>query len=392
MHSPKILVVDDDAIVRTLLRHTLGNEPYTLLETGDGNHALEIANQELPDLILLDVMMPGLDGLDVLRQLQQQEHTRKIPVIMITALNQDLQISSCLDAGAVDHIIKPFSPVVVQARVRAALRAAQHSRAAASPNAQGSKRGKLIGFIGAKGGVGVTTVAVNTALTLLTSSDQSVIVAELRPCLGTAAHQLGLKPVLNLKPLLDYEDPADINAETVGNCLTPHPYGLRLLLAPPTMDDRREITAQQATSIVKTLTEMADCVIIDFPCLPSKATTAALRCCDYVVLTIELETTSLAAAQAMLEGLSYWGVDERSIGAVLVPHHQSANLSITMSFARTQLKCPIISVIPADGGQYLAAFKTGTPLVLSQSDGATVFAFHELANRLMQDTVPALIG
>ena len=388
MQPTKILIVDDDALVRTLLRHTLSNEPYTLLEADDGNQALEMVDQELPDLILLDVMMPGLDGLDVLRQLQQQEHTRKIPVIMITALNQDLQVSSCLDAGAVDHISKPFSPLVVQARARAALR----SHATAAPDSQRSKCGKLIGFIGAKGGVGVTTVAVNTALTLLASSDQSVIVAELRPCLGTVGHQLGLKPALNLRPLLDYEDPADINAETLGNCLTSHPHGLRLLLAPPMMDDRREITAQQAKSIVKTLTEMADCVIVDFPCLPSKATTAALRCCDYVVLTVELETTSLAAAQAMLEGLSYWGVDERSIGAVLVPHHQSANSSITMSFARTQLKCPIISVIPADGDQYLVAFKTGTPLVLSQSDGATVFAFHELANRLMQDTVPALIG
>ncbi len=94
----------------------------------------------------------------------------------------------------------------------------------------------------------------------------------------------------------------------------------------------------------------------------------------------------------MLEGLAFWGVDERSVGAVLVPHHLSANSSIAMSVVRNQIKCPIVSVIPADGDEYLVAFKTGTPLVLSQTEGRTVFAFHELANRLMQDSVPALTG
>lgn len=386
MYVPKILIVDDEASVRTLLRYTLSSEPYTLLEACDGEQALGLADLELPDLILLDVMMPGLDGLDVLRQLQQRERTRKISVIIVTALNQDAQISSCLDTGAVDHITKPFSPLVVQARVRAALR----NRAVATNDAPGAKRGKLIGFLGSKGGVGVTTVAVNTALTMLASSDRSVILAELRPCLGTAAQQLGLTPVLNLKPLLNYEDPAEINSETLGNCLTAHTHGLRLLLAPPMMDDRREISAQQAERIMKTLTDMADFVIVDLPCLPSQATTAALRCCDYVVLTVEVETASLVAAQAMLEGLSYWGVDERSVGAVLVPHHLSANSSTAIRFARSQLKCPVVAVIPADGDQFLAACKTGVPPVLAQADGPTVFAFHELANRLIQDSVPAL--
>ncbi len=140
MHPAKILIVDDEASVRTLLRYTLSNdtqnnEPYTLLEASDGEQTLEIADRELPDLILLDVMMSGLDGLDVLRRLHSGSGPAPIPVIMVTALNQDVQISTCLDAGAVDHITKPFSPLVVQARVRAVL----HHHAAATdsrdPNA-----------------------------------------------------------------------------------------------------------------------------------------------------------------------------------------------------------------------------------------------------------------
>ena len=108
------MIVDDDANSRAVLCDVLGGEPYTLLEAADGQHALELANSELPDLILLDIMMPGMDGDIVLHKLKEQEKTRSIPVIMVTALNSDTQISVCLDNGAVDHICKPFSSMVVR--------------------------------------------------------------------------------------------------------------------------------------------------------------------------------------------------------------------------------------------------------------------------------------
>jgi DNA-binding response OmpR family regulator len=122
MDQPKVLLVDDDQVIRTLMRYCLDGEAYTLLEAENGQQALEIADQEMPDLILLDVMMPGLDGMAVLRRLKAQDRTRHISVIMFTALSQESQVSEWLDAGAIDHIGKPFSALVLRARVRAALR------------------------------------------------------------------------------------------------------------------------------------------------------------------------------------------------------------------------------------------------------------------------------
>ena len=122
MDQPKVLVVDDDQVIRTLMRYCLDGEAYTLIEAENGTRALEIADQELPDLILLDVMMPGLDGMAVLRRLKERQLTSHIPVIMFTALSQESQVSEWLDAGAIDHIGKPFSALVLRARVRAALR------------------------------------------------------------------------------------------------------------------------------------------------------------------------------------------------------------------------------------------------------------------------------
>jgi CheY-like chemotaxis protein len=121
VNQPAIVIVDDDDNNRGVLCDALGGEPYRLLEAADGQQALDIADKEQPDLILLDVLMPGLDGIATLQKLKADDRTRHIPVIMVTALNLDAQVSMCLESGAIDHIAKPFSNLVVRARVRAVL-------------------------------------------------------------------------------------------------------------------------------------------------------------------------------------------------------------------------------------------------------------------------------
>ncbi len=384
MEQPKVLIVDDDSILRTLLRRTLASEPYTILEAIDGPQALTLADQQLPDLILLDVMMPGMDGVAVLRQLKLQDRTCQIPVIMVTALAEESHITLCLEEGAVDHIAKPFSALVLRARVKAALRA-RLVGLPGLPVPPGPKRGRLIGFIGAKGGVGTTTAVVNTALALV-APQRSVAVVELRAHPGTAAQQLSTTPLLNLQPLLDLASPGDL-AQTLGKCLTPHPTGLKLLLAPPTIDDQRAITPAQAEEILKTLTGLADYVLADLPFPPSAATRTALQQCDFVVVTVELEVTCLLSAQTLLTALAAWQVEGNSVGTLLILHQSSAGASVTVGHARKELKCRFVGVIPPAGEQCLTALKTGQPLVISAPHSAAAVAFTELAARLMGDKI-----
>ncbi|MDR7332004.1 HD domain-containing phosphohydrolase [Roseateles asaccharophilus] len=114
---PKLLLVDDEPANLQVLRQVL-QDHYRLLFARDGHKALELARSEAPQLILLDVMMPGLSGLDVCRTLKAQDATRAIPVIFVTALADVQDESQGFDAGAVDYISKPISPPVVRARVR----------------------------------------------------------------------------------------------------------------------------------------------------------------------------------------------------------------------------------------------------------------------------------
>ena len=246
----------------------------------------------------------------------------------------------------------------------------------------------MLGFIGAKGGVGTTTTALNVALALV-APERPVAVVEMRPYMGTVAQQLGVTASLNIERLLDCQHPGDINARTLSKCLTHHPTGLQLLLAPPSFNDQQEIAAQQAEEILKVLSSMAEYVIVDFPCQPTRAVRAGLHCCNFVVLAVELEATCLASAQAMLEGLNSWGVGGNSVGAVLL-HHRSGGSSMTVGYARTHLNCRIVGVIPPEPDLSLAALKAGQPLVLSHPESTAAVALTELATRLMADQVPAL--
>ena len=104
----KILVADDDAGVRELIRTVLTNEGFQVLEAHDARSCLELARYRIPDLILLDWMMPGMDGMEALRQLKSEPRTRAIPVVMLTALDGLPEISLATYNGAEGYVPKPF--------------------------------------------------------------------------------------------------------------------------------------------------------------------------------------------------------------------------------------------------------------------------------------------
>ena len=114
---PRLLLVDDEPTNLQVLRHILQAD-YRLLFATDGERALQVAREQRPDLVLLDVMMPNLDGYAVCRALKADAATASIPVIFITALTDSQDETAGFDAGAVDYITKPVSPPVVRARVR----------------------------------------------------------------------------------------------------------------------------------------------------------------------------------------------------------------------------------------------------------------------------------
>lgn len=122
MANPKILVVDDEEDLLELLRYDLTREGFMVVCASSGEEAVKKAGSEALDLILLDLMLPGLDGLQVTKLLKENPDTRKIPIVMLTARGEETDIVKGLELGAEDYITKPFSKKVLVARLKAVLR------------------------------------------------------------------------------------------------------------------------------------------------------------------------------------------------------------------------------------------------------------------------------
>jgi two-component system alkaline phosphatase synthesis response regulator PhoP len=122
MTKERILVVEDEEDILELVRFNLSREGYSVMGAASGEEAWRLASSELPDLIVLDLMLPGIDGLEVTKIIRNDSRTRDIPIIMLTAKGEEADIVTGLELGADDYITKPFSPRILVARVRAVLR------------------------------------------------------------------------------------------------------------------------------------------------------------------------------------------------------------------------------------------------------------------------------
>jgi len=120
--KPKILIVEDEAAVVTLLRYNLEHQGFEVDAVSDGEEALVAVEENPPDLILLDWMLPQLSGIEVCRQLRRKPATKQLPVILLTARGEEADTVRGLDSGADDYVTKPFSPAELTARVHALLR------------------------------------------------------------------------------------------------------------------------------------------------------------------------------------------------------------------------------------------------------------------------------
>ena len=158
--TEKILVVDDEVDTLRLVGLTLQRQGYQIIAAGNGAQALEMVKSESPDLVILDVMMPDMDGYEVARQVRSAEKNTHLPIIMFSAKTQAVDKTAGIESGADAYLTKPIHPAELANYVSSLL---DQSRERARKAQAG---GYVIGLLGVKGGVGVSTLALNLAISL----------------------------------------------------------------------------------------------------------------------------------------------------------------------------------------------------------------------------------
>ncbi|MDX1438164.1 MAG: response regulator, partial [Anaerolineales bacterium] len=226
--TEKILIVDDDMDTLRLVGMLLERQGYQIIVADNGSHALDKAISETPDIILLDVMMPDIDGLEVARRLRANAATAPIPILFFTAKTQVEDKVAGFESGGDDYLTKPVHPAELSARVKALL--ARSDKVAVSAAPDSAPRGKVIGVLAARGGVGVTSLALNLSIVLHHEAQQRVIFVEMRPGMGTTGLELGFDNPAGLNNLL--QRPANqIRASEVESELVDHSSGIEMLMA-----------------------------------------------------------------------------------------------------------------------------------------------------------------
>jgi pilus assembly protein CpaE len=357
--AEKILVVDDDLDSLKLIGLMLQRNGYEVIAANAGNQALTRALNDQPDLIILDVMMPDMNGYEVSRRLRKNPSTQNIPIIMFTAKTLIDDKVAGFEAGADDYLTKPTHPAELASRVKAILmrNSTQHPTAA-------STRGRTIGVLGAKGGVGTSTIALNIAAARQMISENPVL-ADFRLGTGSIGLSLGMGRSAGMANVLSM--PAEkIIPREVEQEMVVHNSGLRALLssANPT-EAALHYTPEQGLTLVRTLRTMGRPAVFDLGSGLNAMTFQLQREMDQLVLVVDPITVTLSMARELLREIDNSRLDASQVHVVVV-NRAASSAPPSWNEVEQLLGREIRAVISLASELVLHALQANAPAVIFQ--------------------------
>ena len=360
--AAKILVVDDDPNVQRLLQYTLKQEGYEVLSAVDGAEGFRLWASELPDLILLDVMLPKLDGYQVAQKIRAEEgEGSHIPIIMLTAEREVEQKVRGLRAGADDYLIKPFHPAELLARIKSLLaRFAPKELMLARP-----PLGRVLAFYGAKGGVGTTTIAINAAIALHRELGRKVSLIDGNLQFGD--HRVFLDLGLDRKSIVDVVTAPSMDQDLIKQVLVKHDSGIDLLLAPPTPETAELVTTNHVPVILDHLRDLYDYILVDIDKRLDDINLGILESAETVFVVMTADLSCLKNVRLVLETIGHLGFADR---VQLVLNRSNAFTGISVKNAEGALRKPIDHQIVNEYRGAISALNSGAPFMFTKSDSA----------------------
>ncbi len=387
--TKKILVADDDIKTVKLVGLVLDRRGYEIVAARTGKQALDKARSEAPDLIVLDIMMPDVNGYEVSRRLRADPETADLPILMFSAKAEVQDKVAGFEAGADDFLTKPIHPQELVSRVEALLLRTSRGQPKEKP-----KSPNIVGFLGSKGGVGTTTLAVNTAVILAgeeispdqddESQDKRVILAEIRPGMATASIQLGL-PERDGLGNVQGKPVGQIEAEFIEAQLDEHTSGLLVLGSrtnPPGAG--KSVSPEQAESIVRHLGAVSSYLLLDLGVGLEDVNRRILPRCRHIVVVIEPSSIALTLADKLLTEMNQsLNIARHRISLSLIKRSRSAT-SLTKKTVEEQLKHTIIGMIPPAPELAFQSANQQSPMVMMHLDSLVVRQYKAFVKALIE--------
>jgi pilus assembly protein CpaE len=385
MAQSKVLIVDDDKLTLTIVADTLREAGLVVETAPNGQEALQKVGAFRPDLIVLDVIMPDLDGYEVARRLRGDPVSALIPIIMLTTKGGIADKVTAFQAGADDYLTKPFDPVELEVRVKAHL-----ARTRAALGVQRAKpRGKVITLFSLRGGAGVTSLAVNLAAALAQLWQVEVPLLDLALESGHTALMLDLRPKYTLADLAR-KSLDDVEFGLLEGYLADHESGVRVLAAPKSAEEAGLVTPSLVDKVLSLLKDRFEYVVVDTPSAFSEVTLAMLDASDLIILVVTPEIAGVKVTVNTLDIFASLGYPGERLLAVV--NHNMPKGALATENIEASLRIQLMDGVPWDSGAFVQGINKGVPFMLSgaSSDAARVVArlAYQISKPEMQQSRP----
>lgn len=372
MSPIRILAVDDNPVNLKVVAATLTHAGYEVYTATSGPEALTRIAEIHPNLVIMDVMMPEMDGYEVCRQLRNDPNLASLPVILLTAQDTLEGKIKGFEAGADEYVVKPFHPAELQARIKVLLR-----RTETTPEVRPTDvTSKTIAVFSMKGGVGVSTIATNLAAGLAQIWGKPVALVDMVLSMGQSALMLNL-PLRNTWSDLVKMHPEEIDDDLVDHVLIPHTSGVSMLAAPRKPDQSELITGNKVSAVLKVLKKRFHYIILDMPHDFHEASLAGLDVADDIVAVMAPELASTRAMAGMLDIFDTLHYPRERI--TLVINWTFERRGLARKDIETALKHNASLVIPFSPETFVTAINFGVPPVLAAPTSPIGALFEDFA-------------
>jgi len=404
----KILVIDDHPETLGIIQSVLQQNGYQVIATQSSLNGVLLAASEHPDLVMVDGMMPEIDGWEVCRRLRGDETLSHIPIIMFSAVEEAEQKLAGFNAGADDYLTKPTDPEEMIERVQALL-ADVPARGAAEANEKPktsmmddslktrkadsrtpaamltmttglAAQNHLVVVMGARGGVGTTTMAINLAASLAHIGMPTTLV-DLDLAQGHVALYLKQKASRNVNQLAGLT--TGVLQAQLSDALTSYDHNLQLLLARTNLlDQHNKLSVNQANDLVHSLMQPGSCVVVDIGRGITAVTRPIIEQADHILICLQPERVALAAAKKLITRMKEILSPHTALGTVLLDF--VGEREIPQKAIESYLDQPMLAVIPIQLPELTQAVNKGVPLITMYADSRTALIFRRLAHQVVK--------
>jgi len=380
--AERILVVDDDPETLRLIGIMLERQGFDVTTVDNGPLALRLSQEKPPDMIVLDIMMPEIDGYEVARQLRSSSITSNIPILMFTAKTQVEEKVTGYEAGADDYLTKPTHPTELVARIRGLL-AKGKIRTNTGP-LKLPKKGYLVGIIAPHGGMGTSSLTMNLALAIHKKHKVEVIAVELQPGHGTWAQELGLSDSSGLNNLLS-KNPEEISMDRIEEELTLTSFGVRLLVSSYSLKDAKFASkTSQLRSLVQRLPYFEGLTLVDLGTGLIPAIDDMVTDFNEMIVLTEPYPNTVKLTRMLVNELKEKGFGKSRFLQVVLHNRIRSDMQLSISQIEELLgKQVSFSVTPQPELAYQAAMKN-VPLLQIQPESLLNKQVNQIADSLAQ--------